>query len=154
MSLLACIVGFADDAYAQDNVERAQSFYSQAISLYSKGRYEEAIKAFDRAIEADPQPLYYCNKSVAQVEHGELDDAVDSITTCRDTYKGPPEALAKIDARLKGLRLVTTNVAVNARVSAQQIDARKRRIVVAPPKPVPPLMTPGGRRTMASCPWA
>lgn len=135
--LLMCFIGTSSNAYAQDNASRGQSFYSQAISLYSKSRYKEAVKAFDQAIEADPLPLYYCNKAVALTKLKEFGKAVETITICRDNFKGPPEELAKIDARLKGLRAVTINLSTSAQASAQNIDARVRRDATIKPPPFP-----------------
>lgn len=121
-------------AHAQSDAERAQGFYAQAISLYSKARYQEAIDAFDKAIEADPLPLYHCNKSTAQVKLGAFEDAVQSMTICRDTFEGSQEEIAKIDARLKGMSAVVSQVTLAARASAQDVVRAKRApaTVVAP----------------------
>ena len=145
LCILVSICLCASPALAQEEKTQeakeaqAQSYYNQAITLFGQGRHREAVVAFDKAIQINPVPVYYCNKAIAQLKLNQLGDAIKSTTTCRDTFKGDKQELAKIDARLKAFQAVAEHTRANGRLTAQSIALKskvKKTVIVPPAKPI------------------
>lgn len=141
VSFCACALPvWAQENSTQDEKKaQAQSYYNQAITLFGQGRHREAVIAFDKAIQLNPVPVYYCNKAIAQLKLNQLGDAIKSTTTCRDTFKGDQQELAKIDARLKAFKTVADHTRANSRLTAQSIALKskvKKTVITPPAKPI------------------
>ena len=58
----------------------SQEWIDKGIELYKQGKFEEAVKAFDKAIEIDPQNAgAWRNKGLALVELEKYDEAVEAF---------------------------------------------------------------------------
>lgn len=104
----------------------AEGHYQSAVRLLGEGRYRESLQEFDAAIAITPNPIFYCNRAVALIQLKELDAALDSLQTCRDTFEGDDQALAQIDAQLKALSLLVREVRPNATKNAITIATLPR----------------------------
>lgn len=116
-----CGESFAQDEPVEDPAATADKHYQQAMLLFNQGRYNEAVKHFNDAIELAPDPIYYCNRAVAHVKLDELNRAIESMTICRDTIGDPNEA-ALIDAQLNALRVFQEQLRPSARQVATSIN--------------------------------
>ncbi|HON37088.1 MAG TPA: tetratricopeptide repeat protein, partial [Methanothrix sp.] len=57
----------------------AIDWYNKGIDLDSQGKYDEAIQAYDKAIEIDPQYTEaWSNKGVTLAEQGKYDEAIQA----------------------------------------------------------------------------
>ena len=53
------------------------AWYNKGVALNDLGKYDEAIKAYDRAIELNPEDSdAWCNKGVALYYLGKYDEAI------------------------------------------------------------------------------
>lgn len=101
---LILIVASASIAFAQETPEdvRARELYQLGDDLYSHGRYEEALAAFEEAYELSERPLLLFNMANAQERSGHWEDAIVSL----EAYLPHAEAdeQARIQDRLESLR--------------------------------------------------
>ncbi|TRZ90245.1 MAG: tetratricopeptide repeat protein [Methanosarcinales archaeon] len=81
--------------------KNAQEWYNKGITLGKLGKYDEAIKCYDKAIEIDPEDLdTWNNKGVALFNLGKYDEAIECYD--KSIEINPEHVLAWI---LKGLVL-------------------------------------------------
>jgi tetratricopeptide (TPR) repeat protein len=110
-------------AHAEDS---AEDHYQSAARLFGEGRYREALEEFDAAIAIAPEPIFYCNRAVVLIKLQELDAALASMKTCRDTFRGEERELAQIDAQLQALTIFVRNLQRHATSTATTIATRPR----------------------------
>ena len=68
------------DADEQQNISPTENLYREGAAQLSEKNYSEAIKYFDQAIASDPyQPQYYSDKSGAQYNLGQKDQAIETL---------------------------------------------------------------------------
>ena len=59
------------------NPEEAGAWYNKGLALYDMGKYEEAIKAYDKAIEINPEEAgAWYNKGLALYDMGKYEEAI------------------------------------------------------------------------------
>ncbi len=120
---LAFTCAQATTAYAQapSDAEQAEAFYLQALQLYNAGRYREALDSFDRAIELQPDPIFFCNRGAVLLKLKEHRDALAALQRCRrDLTPDDPEELHSIDAEVHALALNVEVVSPSARAIARR----------------------------------
>ena len=103
--------------------EQAERHYQRAVAHFNGGRYREALDEFDKSLALFPDPLTHCNRGYTLIKLTELDAALRSMKTCRDTFEGPAAEKHHIDAQVQALRLVTRNLRPGALIVAQDIAA-------------------------------
>ena len=55
------------------------AWYNRGLSLSNLGKYEEAIKSYDKVLEIDPDSLYVCNSKGSALNYlGKYEEAVKS----------------------------------------------------------------------------
>jgi len=113
----------APAAAQDDNATKASGHYDLAVQLLGQGRYREARDEFTRAIEAAPEPVFFCNRAIASLKLDELNAAVRDLTQCRDTLDAAPEELAQIDAQLGAIQTIAAVVRPSATQTAREIAA-------------------------------
>lgn len=101
----------------------ADRHYQQAMLMFNQGRYREAVKHFNDAIELAPDPIFYCNRAIALIKLDELDEAIKSMITCRDTIGEDPQEVAQIDAQLQALTIFAKQLRPHAQTLARDIAA-------------------------------
>lgn len=122
-------------AQQPDPAQQAEDHYQSAAKLFGEGRYREALEEFDAAIAIAPEAIFFCNRAVVLIKLQELDAALDSMRTCRDTFSGDPRELAQIDAQLNALTLYVRHLQRNATATATTIATRPKNVGAASPKP-------------------
>lgn len=113
------------DARAQDPDPSvmADRHYQQAMLMFNQGRYRDAVKHFNDAIALAPDPIFYCNRAIALIKLDELDEAIKSMVTCRDTIGDDPQEVAQIDAQLQALTVFAKQLRPRAQTLARDIAA-------------------------------
>lgn len=56
--------------------EKSQGHNQLGLALLNKCNYEEALLSFNRAIQQDAEPDYYCNRGIAYFETQKNEDAL------------------------------------------------------------------------------
>lgn len=128
-------------AIAQDaREEEAGAYYARAVELYNQGRNREALDEFDKAIDAVPSPVYFCNRGIVLLKLEENLRAIEDLRTCRDTYEDLDEGgRAKIDAQIKALEIFELVFSPNARQAARDIArGPDQPVVIERPVVIPP----------------
>ncbi|MEM9068243.1 MAG: tetratricopeptide repeat protein [Myxococcota bacterium] len=77
--LLQATSAFAQEEELSDEDQRARRLYEVGDDLYSQGRYEEALAAFQEAYELSERPLLLFNIANAQERAGHWEEAVESL---------------------------------------------------------------------------
>jgi len=117
--LLAGRPALADPAA---DAERAEAFYIQATQLFNAGRYQEALENFDRAIELQPDPVFFCNRSTVLLKLKEFKSALASLEVCRSQYAADGEEEAvQIDTEYKALSVFVELIEPHSRAVAARI---------------------------------
>lgn len=84
--------------------EKAGSFYQNAVQLYGEARYRESINAFGRAIQLDPQSVYFCNRAVVLLQIGEVPKSLKDFEACEKSFIGEKTELATINSQRIGVQ--------------------------------------------------
>ncbi len=126
-ALVLCI-GFQHTAEAQS--ADAEAHYIQAIDLFNKGQYREALTSFDRAIAIEPNPVFYCNRATVLVKLKDFEEGIRSMETCADGFKDNPTESASINAELSAMKLAVRDVAASARGVATRTLTPQPQVVV------------------------
>ena len=114
----------ADPQVSAAEADRADAHYAEAVRLFGQGRYREAVDAFDKAIAIRADAVYFCNRAVALIKLREWDEALSSMRTCRQWFRGPTVELAQVDAQLGGLEAFVEHVRPRALGVARAIATR------------------------------
>ena len=115
--LLAPVTGWGQDVDPRAEFQRGQTAYQQ-------GDYDGAIAAWQRAYDADPQPLLLYNLSQAYERLGRLTEAVDALD--RYLAGAAPDDRHQADARARVAalreRLARTGVVVRGAPDGAEIS--------------------------------
>jgi tetratricopeptide (TPR) repeat protein len=96
----AAVPGLAQRASATD--ERARELYLLGDDLYSQGRYEEALAAFEEAYRLSERPLLLFNIANAQERSGQWQGAIESLE--RYLPHADEAERSRIESRIESLR--------------------------------------------------
>jgi tetratricopeptide (TPR) repeat protein len=97
---LAAVPSLAQRASATD--ERARELYLLGDDLYSQGRYEEALAAFEEAYRLSERPLLLFNIANAQERSGQWQGAIESLE--RYLPHADEAERSRIESRIESLR--------------------------------------------------
>lgn len=124
--------------------ERAHTLYMNGERLYSEGRYEEAVVAFQAAYDLSQRPLLLFNLANAYERLGQLDDAVDALNRYR-VFADPSEQ----DILLARVQALEQRIAKLAAVQPVPVP-----LPMPAPEPVPvPIPTTETHERRNNVPW-
>jgi tetratricopeptide (TPR) repeat protein len=124
-----CLALWPLAAQAQDEpvdpVMLSESYYQQAVQLLNEGRYQEALGNLDKAIELNPEPIFYCNRGAVLLRLEQTEEALGSMERCLESVEiADPADKAVLDAEVNALRLAVRRLKPQSRDLAQQIATR------------------------------
>lgn len=97
---LCATPSFAQRARASD--ERARELYLLGDDLYSQGRYEEALAAFEESYQLSERPLLLFNIANAQERSGQWQGAIESLE--RYLPHADEAERSRVESRIESLR--------------------------------------------------
>ncbi len=78
--LLLLTMTLATPAMGQTNQTNEADWFSMGIDLYKKDKYDEAVRAYDKALEVDPQDAEaWNNKGIALGMQGRYNEALEAF---------------------------------------------------------------------------
>lgn len=118
--------------------EIAEAYYLQAVQQINQGNYLEALDNLNKAIEASPDPIFYCNRGAVLLKLDETTRALESMETClaRLEVEDPAE-MAQLDAEVHALRLAIKRITPTGQSIARNIATRPALDPNSSPPPSP-----------------
>jgi tetratricopeptide (TPR) repeat protein len=120
---VVAVLAFCGEARAQgSDASKAEAYYVQALQLFNEGRYQDSLEHFNRAIDLNANPIYYCNRAAVELKLKESRAALDSLRLCRDHFdSGDRSEMVEIDAEIKALEVFVDGVDHTSRSVAASI---------------------------------
>jgi tetratricopeptide (TPR) repeat protein len=109
----------------EDAAALSERYYQQAVQLLNGGRYQEALESLDKAIELNPEPVFFCNRGAVLLRLGQGREALTSMERCLETIEVSDSGeLAHLEAEVNALRVAVRGVSPRSREVALGIATR------------------------------
>ena len=103
------------------NADTAQDWDNKGYTLYSQGKYEEAIKCFDKALEINPQDAYaWCNKGNSLYSQGKYEEAIKCFDKALEIN---PKFESAKDTKKMTMKQLSSNASIPDIPSVEQIPS-------------------------------
>ncbi|HZS39334.1 MAG TPA: tetratricopeptide repeat protein [Polyangia bacterium] len=117
-------------------IEESRRHFTVGDELYRAGRYEDALREFERGYALSPRPAFLLNLAQAHRKLKRYDEAIADCTRFLAT-EPPPEVASSVNQLLQQLRSERDAAALAPRVVERPPEIAPPPIVVAPPPPAP-----------------
>ena len=123
----------ASPAFAQPGAtdERARELYLLGDDLYSQGRYEEALAAFEEAYRLSERPLLLFNIANAQERSGQWQGAIESLEGYLPHADEAERAAQTTSERIEEANALLARARILARAGYARVDSRTDAILSA-----------------------
>lgn len=147
-ALALCLAGGAARAQNNENpeqVEAARGFYRTGVQAFQRGRYAEAVLAFERSFRARPHPATLYNAAEARMRAGDNAGALEQIRELLGMTSPAPDEELSTRARNLAQQMGEANIAPR-RVEAPSCPSCPS----CPPAPTCPTLPPATQRVTTS----
>lgn len=124
MVAVALCVGARGESQ-EDPAALSERYYQQAVQLLNGGRYQEALESLDKAIELNPEPVFFCNRGAVLLRLGQGREALASMERCLETIEVSDSGeRAHLEAEVNALRVAVRGLSPRSREVALAIATR------------------------------